>query len=286
MKRLFSDFKNNKEEFSHLLYANSGVKNELRFWKDSDDEHRFNNLPGNSHRKIFWKDKTLEYRYNNYGFRTDDDFNSKDEGIITLGCSFTEGIGLPIEYNWGYRLAKYLNLKHWNLGQGAKGLDTAFRLLLGYGDMLKFKKVFLFVPPFYRNELIIEDNKIIRPFLSKEENRDMIHTLGPSNGDLIFLNLKEEYDEFLKSIYFGSEMNEVIRMVRGLAAIKGLCEFLGVDFYYLTFSSHFNKESNLLAEKIPDSKCPHIPARDIHWSSKKQYLIYQNFIEKYGIDNW
>ena len=51
MKRLFSDFKNNKEEFSHLLYANSGVKNELRFWKDSDDEHRFNNLPGNVERR-------------------------------------------------------------------------------------------------------------------------------------------------------------------------------------------------------------------------------------------
>ena len=33
------------------------------------------------------------------------------------------------------------------------GLETAFRLLLGVSDWLKFKKVFLFVPPFYRNEL-------------------------------------------------------------------------------------------------------------------------------------
>ena len=61
---------------------------------------------------VFWVDKKIEYKYNNEGFRVPYNFNDKDSGIVTLGCSFTEGVGLPYEYTWGYKLAKHLNVKH------------------------------------------------------------------------------------------------------------------------------------------------------------------------------
>tara|TARA_R100001591_G_scaffold37411_1_gene48696 strand:+ start:858 stop:1715 length:858 start_codon:yes stop_codon:yes gene_type:complete len=284
MKSLFEDFKFKKEDFSEILWAHYSESNITRLWKASDTEDVFKKKLAQGE-KEYWKDKTIEYRYNNYGFRTDDDFNQEDEGVVTLGCSFTEGIGLPIEYNWGYRIAEYLDLKHWNLGQGAMGLDTAFRLLLGASEFLKFKKVFLFVPPFYRSEFIIRDNELIKPYLADYKKADIVHTLGNRIDHNIFGSMVPEQEAFFKALVFGSEKNEVIRMIRGLSSIKGLCEFIGVDFYYQTFSKNFNKKTNEEAKLIPDNLCLDIPARDQHWGAKKQYLIYQRFKEIYENNN-
>jgi|TARA_S200002703_G_C3777816_1_gene239529 hypothetical protein len=284
MKSLFNDFKFKVEDFDDILWANYSESNITKLWKASDTKDMFERRLSEGN-KEYWKDKVIEYRYNNYGFRTDDDFNGYDEGVITLGCSFTEGIGLPIEYTWGYKIAKYLNTKHWNFGVGAMGLDTAFRYLVGASEKLKFNKVFLFVPPFYRNEFIIRDNELIKPYLTEGEKRDIVHTLGNRIDHNIFINMIPEHEAFFKAMLFGSEKNEVLRMVRGLSAIKGLCEFLGIEFYYQTFSEYFNKETNEKASLISDDICPDIPARDQHWNAKKQHLIYQRFIENYENNN-
>jgi len=49
------------------------------------------------------------YEYNNYGFRSVD-FSSKID-ILTVGCSFTFGSGLPFEYTWSQQLQKKISNK-------------------------------------------------------------------------------------------------------------------------------------------------------------------------------
>jgi hypothetical protein len=44
------------------------------------------------------------YEYNNYGYRSID--FSSDIDILTVGCSFTFGSGLPFEYTWSQQLQK------------------------------------------------------------------------------------------------------------------------------------------------------------------------------------
>ena len=93
--------KTHKEDFETILLCNYAEQNKTLYWKASDTENKFKTkLKEKPEAVSYWKDKSIEYRYNNYGFRTYDDFNKDDEGIVCLGCSFTEGIGLPLEYNW------------------------------------------------------------------------------------------------------------------------------------------------------------------------------------------
>ena len=287
MKNLFDLHKFSLDEFRGILLANYGEANTTLKWKASDMPDKFK-MCSDDRKLKYWTGKDLEYRYNNYGFRSDDNFNKDDEGVVTLGCSFTEGIGLPIEYNWGYKVAKYLNLKHWNLGQGGMGLHTAYRLLLGASQILNFKKVFLFTPPLYRKEYIIEDNKLLKDyFLSDKSNHmNILHSLGNDINSMLWFKFEDKkYDDFAKAWLYGSEKDTVMDQVRTLCAIKGLCSFLNVELYYQSFYEYFSSEANEKSQNIPDSECPDIPPRDDHWGAKKQHLIYKNFINIYENNN-
>ena len=55
-----------------------------------------------------WIDKSFTYKFNSHGFRCEE-FTNKPT-IMVLGCSFTCGIGLPIEFIWPELISKNLNL--------------------------------------------------------------------------------------------------------------------------------------------------------------------------------
>ena len=284
MTNLFKSQGINKSELSDMLIANNGEANKTFNWRSSDSEDAFK-VNVKEGEKLYWLNKKIEYKYNNEGFRAPYDFNNEANGIVTLGCSFTEGVGLPYEYSWGYKLAKHLNLKHWQLAQGSMGLDTAFRLLLAWHQKLKIKQVFLFVPPMFRNEFIISDNNLIKIYLDKGEDVSFIHTLGTDLGRQIFAKIKHGYETFFKSMIFGSNQNEIMRQMRGISAIKGLCCELGIPFYYQTHKTFNTAPNHKIASEIPDEICPDIPARDQHWGAKAQHLIYTNFLKLYENNN-
>jgi len=284
MKNLFESQRITEDELRDVLWATMGISNKTLYWRHSDNENTFNDNIKEG-KKLYWKNKSIEYTYNNEGFRLPYNFDSKNNGIITLGCSFTEGTGLPYEYTWGYKLSKHLNVKHWQLGQAAMGLDTAYRLLLAWHKKLTFSQVFLFVPPMFRNEFIISDNNLIKIYLDKGEDVSFIHTLGTDLDRQIFTKIKPGYETFFKSMIFGSNKNEIMRQMRGISAIQGLCHDIGVPLYYQTHKV-FNTETNHnLASEIPDEICPDIPARDKHWGAKVQHLIYTNFLKLYENNN-
>ena len=265
------------KQFVNLLTASNSIENSKVFWRGSDSEDNFLNNIGTPYRPFlkeqfdYWIGKEIEYRYNEYGFRTDDTFEG--EGIVCLGCSYTEGVGLPIEYNWGYKLAKHLKTKFFNLGQAALGLDSAYRLLLGFKDKLKFKNVFLLVPPPYRYEWILQDNKLIEPYLHVKN--DLMQWLGQSMGSNS--NIKDPNDKFFKSFVFGGEFNDIMHELKTIDAIKGLCKDIGVNFYYRSYS--INQEERTQVRK------DNIPARDGHPGSAEQDFYFRDFLNKYNEDN-
>jgi hypothetical protein len=103
-----------------------------------------------------WIDSSFKYSFNSNGFRCVE-FTS-DSTIMFLGCSLTCGIGLPVESIWPELVAKTLNMRCANLGQGGGSADTAFRLCLGYIDKIKPKIIIFLKPPGIRWELISKDN--------------------------------------------------------------------------------------------------------------------------------
>lgn len=92
----------------HMEYANTTL-----YWMQADNQERFlrNNLDAKAKQKLDamgWTEENITYTYNEYGFRSD---SFEGEGVLFLGCSFTQGCGIDWERSWPYLVAKELNLK-------------------------------------------------------------------------------------------------------------------------------------------------------------------------------
>jgi hypothetical protein len=117
--------------------------------------------------KYGWIDRTILYKFNSLGFRCEE--FTDDPSIMFLGCSHTQGIGLPIESIWPTIVSNELNLKCVNLGQAGCSSDTAFRLLHGYIDKINPKIVVYMDPPGMRFELFCHGVTI--PFAPKFDGK-------------------------------------------------------------------------------------------------------------------
>jgi len=132
-------------------------KNQTSTWLDSDSADVFSrNMSDPARRqqleKYGWdKPGIITYKFNSHGFRCDE-FN-ESLGIITIGCSFTAGVGLPVESIWPNLIGSDLGLSVWNLGIGGASMDTCFRLLSLYIHRLNAEYVLLLTPPEQRFEL-------------------------------------------------------------------------------------------------------------------------------------
>jgi hypothetical protein len=94
----------------------------------------------------------ITYKINSYGFRSDE-IDDRD-CMLALGCSFTIGIGLPVESTWPQIVGRQLGLVPYTMAWGGTSADTCFRLAEYWIPQLKPKAVFMLTPPPSRFELI------------------------------------------------------------------------------------------------------------------------------------
>jgi hypothetical protein len=222
-------------------------------WGPADNKELFKKnckkYPNNKSLK-YYKQNPIEYKFNNYGFRTPDDFNDTDEGNIFLGCSHTLGTGHHLENTWAYKVNKEVGGKFWNLSQGGTGIQTDYRLLLGWKDDLTIKNIFHFTKPHSRFEFFY-DNSILnldwRGSYSKEKYQ------------------QEFYIEVLSDIHY-SNYNQLVY----INAIKGIAQDINCNYYYLT---------DRIFEEYDEDKDDSVQARELqHYTVAKQNFIYDNFL--------
>lgn len=144
----------------------------------------------------------ITYQFNSEGFRCEE-FDAESDCLVALGCSFTIGIGLPIETVWPSLLGKKLNLKVYNLAWGGISADTCFRLAEYWIPKLKPKLVVMLAPPRNRIELIT--GNAIPP----------VKVFMPMNKNKFF----NENDNFLKHWWLNDE-NGLINNKKNLLAIQ------------------------------------------------------------------
>lgn len=107
---------------------------------------------------------SFSYTYNSHGFRSAEFDSPSQLPIVFLGCSFTEGTGLPIEATWAFQILEKIRLKtgkvipFWNLAVAGTGIDTAASVLHTYIDQLKPKHIFFLRPPWYRRQFKINED--------------------------------------------------------------------------------------------------------------------------------
>jgi hypothetical protein len=127
-------------------------------WVAGDDEGKYKKHLKEKYDELArynWIDKPIDYTFNSNGFRCAE-FTSEPT-LMTLGCSYTVGIGLPAESIWPELLAKKLDMRCANLGQGGMSNDTAFRLCHGWIDVVKPKAVVFFRTFSNRLELLTQN---------------------------------------------------------------------------------------------------------------------------------
>jgi hypothetical protein len=92
-------------------------------YHSSDSEELYNKSVADNWR---WKDVNIDYTFNSLGYRTKELAELDKDFLLTFGCSYTEGIGLPNKSIWPTRLAKELNLDLYNAGKAGSGLDICY----------------------------------------------------------------------------------------------------------------------------------------------------------------
>ncbi len=187
--------------------------NQTLYWLDSDGHSNWKQHQANDQQRAqlkkygFDQENSFTYEMNSHGFRSAE--FSDTPGFIALGCSFTCGVGLPIQQVWPSMVAEACQLTAWNLGIGSASLDTCYRMLVNYLDQLNPKFVMLLIPDTSRFEIQHQDNPVW--FLP-----------NCSPDDKIFDNLQK--------IWYSDPQNSLINQSKNIQAMQYLCDQRGVKF--------------------------------------------------------
>lgn len=198
-----------------------------------------------------WDDEfAISYQYNSHGFRTNE-FNS-DPVYIALGCSYTEGIGLPNDDVWPNLLSQHIGSKFYNLGVYGASLDTCFRLLDYYVQHLNIQGVFLLEP---------------------DESRVEIHR-ETYVSSLTAGNLSDAMEQNFMKLWVLDQRNSIVNRKKNILAMTHICKDRGIPFI------------NRSAGSVPLTK---ILARDLIHPGKKQHtdlaVLFLNDFKKIKYGN-
>jgi hypothetical protein len=202
----------NPYAYNHHPWAGQTVR-----WFPSDDFFTYKkNLENKKDllEKFNWIGKNIEYSFNSQGFRSNE--FSQIESLMALGCSYTMGVGLPLDCTWPDIVSKNLSLKCHNLGIGSCSNDTTFKLARHYIPLLRPKIVVLLSPEIEHMELIQREKKMIKRFFPRliREN--------PNDTDMLF------YKNWLSD-----PINGELNREKNQLAIQQICENFKIKFLCL-----------------------------------------------------
>jgi hypothetical protein len=235
-------------------------KSTTQYWIPSDSQENFqiNSKDPAKYQLLVdhgWNTPTsIPYVINKHGFRCDE-FETNVENVVTLGCSFTMGIGLPVETIWPSLVSQALGLKLYNLAWGGNSADTCFRLSEYWLPILKPSVVCMLTPPPTRVEII-------------DDNKD-----SPATTVLPGVDYDQPlFDIFLKT-WFLHEENCRLNSLKNQLAIKQLCHRLNIKVVVLTALEDLEYDRT----KIDNL------ARDfIHPGPEEHRELAKKFIEAYS----
>jgi len=240
------------------LHEDTRFANQSLYWTGSDTKELWQknmNDTNNCHyfKKNGWDDEfAITYEFNSNGFR----YREFDEfpPYIAVGCSFTSGIGLPVEKTWPHLLSKLVDNPIANLGIGGASLDTCFRIIEYFISNFDVRGVFLLEPELARFELF---------------HNNMPINLLPGYAD--FDGYKER--PFYKT-WITSEDNMKYNVMKNRYAIQHVCN---INSVHLLSSPMIRTDP---AGDIIDL------ARDLmHFGPLHQKKIANTFLEKFNALN-
>ena len=109
----------------------------LKFWStDSAELFKLNS----KNPRWRWHNTQIDYNFNSWGYRTVEYSSLGKDFILTLGCSETEGIGLPEHMRWSNLLAQQLGCDLYCGGLLGQGADTVARQSVLWSTRLRLPR--------------------------------------------------------------------------------------------------------------------------------------------------
>lgn len=197
------------------MHHNFKFRNKTSRWAGTDSQDQFEQNSKDPDKlkqlqDLGWTDLgAIWYSYNSHGFR-DVEFDDRPCGIA-IGCSHTEGLGIPQSAAWPSVLSKLTNTHVWNLGVGGSSIDTCFRLLDYWLPILKPQFVTMCVPPADRVEVIDRGNAA----------SITVNLVGP------------EYLHSYYKVWASDDANAAISKRKNLLAMQQLCDVANIPLRYI-----------------------------------------------------
>lgn len=92
----------------------------------ADSEKKFNQNLKTQPYDWKWRTIDINYTFNSLGHRTVELNDLTKDFILTLGCSFTEGVGLSVTDTWPYKVSKAADIDYYNCAKGGSGMDIQY----------------------------------------------------------------------------------------------------------------------------------------------------------------
>lgn len=226
------------------------------YWVSSDSEELYQKNWRENKQLLtklgYTPDVKIEYRIDGYGFRN---HQTRITGsILTLGCSFTFGIGLHVEDIWPTLLGERLQKPVYNAGLNGTSADNAFRIL---------------------NELLKEHRPIAVFCMMPSDDRWEFHwddkytNFGPwgMTGGAEF-----EADEIriISELHMNEERNQ-LNQLKNLLGMQKLCDKRNIPFMHL--DRHTGRVEALEVAGVDDW------ARDLGHQGRKWHQIISERME-------
>lgn len=168
----------------------------------------------------------IEYNLNSHGFRCNEILNQK---ILMLGCSQTEGHGMPLELTWPYLLSKKMNSDYINLAKG------------GDGAQAQVVKAFQFFKEFYKPDYIFAAFPLCRLDVPLTTDNLVRNVFDKKIGKAIFDNARME--KFSKIPHDVEKvLTEEFAIYYNILFIKLLIEYCNSNkIKFIWFNYHDNR---------------------------------------------
>lgn len=203
--------------------------------------------------KYLFKDEDLDeisgpdfiYNINEHGFRskTFENFDKEKTNVLFLGCSITQGVGLPEENTWYkkfidnlYLTKKFKDIDYYNLSINGAGYELMFKNFLTFLDTVGKPDILIaYIPEIYRT-LFYSGNKY-----------QTLH-LAVDNLDLD-RNMDEVKKIRFKYINEYSMENELMKFSTLMHAIESLCNLSDIKFIWSTWAREQSQTLNKIKFK-------------------------------------
>lgn len=181
-----------------------------------------------------WANRPISYTLNSHGYRMSE-FKDVDwdNYVVSLGCSFTVGVGLPVEETYSYRISKLLGMDLVNAGVMGGGNDLILaNLYTLLANAPKPPKMIIIGWSVLTRKFYWDDKNFPLPYFSSYENTPFAGVWA------------DAYENFTKNEFaWFKEFQETKKQV------DLLCKLANIPNWQ--FTSYYGYEADDSIEKIP-----------------------------------